>query len=134
MPDAQRSIELIFARTLMSHLSTPTFLVDEDAALVYFNPAAGDLLGLTWEEAGRMGAEEWGTRFGPFDPAGRQIPVEELPLTRAVRGGRPSHASCRIRSMTGDEHDIEVSAFPIVGSAQTRGAMAIFWRSEPAQG
>jgi PAS domain-containing protein len=122
-----RPIELIFARNLLSRLSTPSFLVDAEGMLVYFNDAAGDLLGVPYEQAGRMGPDEWGTRFGPFDAEGRPIPVAELPLTIALRSGRPSHAHMRIRSDAGKEHDIEVSAFPILGARGQRGAIAVFW-------
>lgn len=124
---ASRPIELIFARNLLARLSTPAFLVDADGLVVYFNDAAGDLLGVPFERAGRMGPDEWGTRFGPFGPDGRAIPVDDLPLTIALRSGRPSHALMRIRSDAGEEHDIEVSAFPILGAGGQRGAIAVFW-------
>lgn len=127
MAAAQRPIELILARNLMASLSTPAFLVDEDGELVFYNEAAGMLLGTRFEEGGRMGPEEWGSRFGPFDEAGRRVPLEELPLTVALRRGRPAHSRFRIRSLDGAEHDIEVSALPIVSTEGQRGAMAIFW-------
>jgi PAS domain-containing protein len=122
-----RPIELIFARNLLLRLSTPAFLVDEEGTLVFYNDAAGDLLGLPFEEAGRMGPDEWGTRFGPFGADGEKVPVADLPLTIALRRGRPSHAHFRIRSATAEEHDIEVSAFPILGTGGQRGAIAVFW-------
>ncbi len=124
---AQRPVELILARNLMSSLSTPAFLVDEDGVVVFYNEAAGALLGRRFEEAGRMGPEEWGSAFGPFDEAGAPIPLEDLPLTVALREGHPAHSSFRIRSLRGAEHEIEVSAFPIVTTEGARGAMAIFW-------
>jgi hypothetical protein len=74
-----------------------------------------------------MGAEEWGTAFGPFDEQGSPIPFDELPLTIALRQGRPAHADFRIRSLDGKDHEIEVSAMPIVTAGGSRGAMAIFW-------
>ena len=128
MDSAQKPLELILARNLITSLSTPAFLVGDDGALLFYNEAAGSLLGMPFEDAGRMEAEEWGTAFGPFDRNGDRVPIEELPLTVALREGRPAHAQFRIRSTKGDEHDIEVSAFPIVGAgAAQSGAMAIFW-------
>jgi PAS domain-containing protein len=123
----QKSLELILARNLMSSLSTPAFLVDEEGSLVFFNEAAGALLGKRFEEVGKMGPGEWGSVFGPFDTGGDPIPFEELPLTVALRQGRPNHSSFRIRSLDGKDHDIEVSAMPIVTTGGSRGAMAIFW-------
>jgi PAS domain-containing protein len=128
MDSAQKPLELILARNLITSLSTPAFLVDEDGVLLFYNEAAGSLLGMPFEEAGRMEADEWGTAFGPFGRDGEPVPIEELPLTVALREGRPAHANLRIRSTRGDEHEIEVSAFPIVGAGAARsGAMAIFW-------
>jgi PAS domain S-box-containing protein len=123
----QKPIELILARNLMASLSTPAFLVDEDGMLVFYNEAAGALLGKRFEEVGQMGPEEWGTAFGPFDENGDPIAFERLPLTIALRQGRPAHAEFQIRSMEGTEHQIEVSAMPIVAAGGARGAMAIFW-------
>jgi PAS domain S-box-containing protein len=124
---AQKPLELILARNLMSSLSTPAFLVDEDGELVFYNEAAGALLGKRFEEVGKMGPDEWGTAFGPFDKDGNKIPFDELPLTIALRKGRPAHANHRIRSLDGKNHEIEVSAMPIVATGGSRGAMAIFW-------
>ena len=127
MAAGQRPLELIHARNLMTGLSTPAFLVDEDGVLVFYNEAAGALLGRRFEEVGQLTPEEWGTAFGPLDPQGRPLAVEELPLTVALRGGRPAHSNFRIRALDGAEHGIEVSAIPINTSEGTRGAMAIFW-------
>jgi PAS domain-containing protein len=113
----------------MSNLSTPAFLVDLQGNLVFFNEAAGELLGLRFEEAGEMPPEEWGTRFEPVGVDGEPIPVAELPLSIAM-SGRPAHTHMRIRSAGGQEHDIEVSALPIVGTGGQCGSVAVFWPAE----
>src|ERR1700710_196159 len=46
MATEQRPVELILARGLMSNITTPAFLVDLLGTLVFFNDAAGELLGL----------------------------------------------------------------------------------------
>jgi PAS domain-containing protein len=127
MAEAQKPLELILARNLLSSISTPSFLVDADGTLVFFNEAAGALVGRRFEETGSMGPQEWGDAFGPVDPDGQPIPWERLPLTHALRHGRPMHARMNIHSHNGEVHDIEVSALPIVGTGGFRGAMAIFW-------
>jgi PAS domain-containing protein len=131
--EGQRPLELIHARNLLTGLSTPAFLVDEDGVLVFYNDAAGVLLGRRFEEVGRMGPAEWGTRFGPLDLDGRPLDLEQLPLTIALRRGRPAHATFRIRAIDGAEHDIHVSAIPITTTEGTSGAMAIFWPVEEEQ-
>ena len=130
MTEGQRPLELILARNLMAGLSTPAFLVDEEAVVVFYNEAAGALLGRRFEEAGRMRPEEWSTAFGPIDSFGKPIDLEHLPLTVALRRGRPAHHRFRIQSLDSGEHEIEVSAIPIVTTEGTRGAMAIFWPAE----
>jgi PAS domain-containing protein len=124
---SQKPLELILARNLMSALSTPAFLVDEGGVLVFYNEAAGILLGRRFEELGTVDAEEWGALFGPFDARGEPIPYEELPLVSAVRDGRPAHTALRIRSADGAEHAVEASAFPILTAHGSRGAIAVFW-------
>jgi PAS domain-containing protein len=127
---SQRPLELILARNLMSALSTPAFLVDEGGLLVFYNEAAGILLGKRFEELGIVGPREWGSLFGPFDESGEPIPYDELPRVRAGRGGRPAHAELSIRSTDGVQHEVEVSAFPILTPHGSQGAIAVFWPSQ----
>ena len=122
-------LELILARNLMSSISTPSFLVDTDGVLIFYNDAAASLLGQRFEEAGKMPWREWGARFGPFDDAGAPIPFEELPLTIALREGRPAHHSVTLSTHTGERSAVEVSAMPLVSTdGGFRGAIAFFWR------
>jgi PAS domain-containing protein len=125
----QRPLELILARNLMSALSTPAFLVDEGGLLVFYNEAAGLLLGKRFEELGTVGPQEWGSLFGPFDESGEPIPYDDLPLVKAVRAGRPAHAELTVRSTDGTQHEVEVSAFPILTPHGSQGAIAVFWPS-----
>jgi PAS domain-containing protein len=124
---AQKPVELIMARNLISALSTPAFLVDQGGVLIFYNEAAGALLGKRFEEVGTVGAPEWGSMFGPVDGEGNPIPYEELPLVLTVRQGRPMHSFLRIRSVDGVHHEIEVSALPILTAHGSRGGIAFFW-------
>jgi PAS domain-containing protein len=125
---AQKPLELILARNLLTSISTPAFLLDEHGALVFYNEAAGALLGRSFEDAGRMSPEEWISAYGPFGDDGKPIPLDDLSGTQAVRKGRPDHGVFRIRSAGGAEHRIESSTFPIVASEEgSSGAMILFW-------
>ena len=124
---AQQPIEMIQARTLAASLTTSCFLIDTTGTLVYFNEAAGELLGLSFEQAGPMEPDAWGTRFRPREPGGEEIEVEELPLTIALRAGRPAARRMEITSADREDHLIEVSALPIAGDTGRHGAMAMFW-------
>ena len=124
---SQRPLELILARNLLSSLSTPAFLADRTNDIVFYNEAAGALLGRRFEESGTMSAEQWLNDFGPLNERGEPIPLEQQPVTSALRANRASHARHRIRSLRGVVHDVEVSGVPIIGADGFHGAMVFFW-------
>jgi len=124
---AQKPLELILARNLLSSISTPAFLVADDGTLLFYNEAAGVLVGRRFEETGAMDAEEWTRAFGPLDDDGQPVAYEEIPLTLALRSGLPHHSSFRIRTASGDQREIEASAIPIIGSGGSSGAIVVFW-------
>lgn len=128
---AQKPLGLILARNFLTNLSTAAFLVDRDGGIIFYNEAAGALLGVSFEEFGRKRADEWGREVGPFDADGKPIGIEDLPTTRALRQGRPAHGEFCIRSVTGTKHEIEASAMPISGDEGQDGAMILFWPKEP---
>jgi PAS domain-containing protein len=126
-PMEQKPLELILARNFLTSLSTPAFLVDRDGALLFYNEAAGAMLGISFEESGRMPASEWGKAIGPFDDEGEPMPIEEIPTTKALRRGRPAHGRFTVRSVKGEVYEIESTALPIVADGGQEGAMIFFW-------
>jgi PAS domain-containing protein len=131
----QKPLQLILARNLLASLSTPAFLVDAPGDILFYNEAAGALLGRRFEGNGQMSAQEWLGTFGPFDPATNEpIPLEEQQVTRSLRANRPAHAKAIIRSTDGTEHKIAVSGLPIVNESDGfTGAMIFFWPETPEQ-
>ena len=128
MSGSQKPLELILARNLLTSVTTPAFLVARDGHLLFYNEGAGALLGRPFEDVGQLPPGEWSASFGPLDDDGKPIPLEELPLTQALRDGRPAHAEFSVRSVNGKHHKIAASAMPIVGNATgASGAMVIFW-------
>jgi PAS domain-containing protein len=126
---AQKPLEIILARNLLTSLSTPAFLVDGEARLLFYNEAAGALLGRSFEDSGRMEPEDWTTTFGPFED-GQPFTLDKHPLTVMLRAGRPAHAEFCIRSVSGEEYEIEASGVPLVGAGDLEsGAMILFWPS-----
>lgn len=111
----------------MSALSTPAFLVDDDGLLVFFNEAAGTLLGKAFEEIGHVGCSDWDGVFGPRDVTGEVVAYDELPVVRALRTTRPTHGSFGVRGFDGRVHAVESTAFPLIGAHGTEGALSIFW-------
>jgi PAS domain-containing protein len=123
----QKPLELILARNLLSSISTPAFLVGEQGMLLFYNEAAGALVGRRFEESGAMSAAEWTAEFGPFHPDGEPMSYDEIPLTMAIRSGRPAHFSFWIRTAGGAMREIAASGIPIIGAGGFSGAIVIFW-------
>ncbi len=125
---AQKPLELILARNLLTSISTPAFLVDGDACLLFYNEAAGALLGRSFEDTGRLHPAEWTSTFGPFADGDEPLALDENPLTAMLRAGKPGHARFVIHSASGTRHEIEASGFPLVGPDDAEsGAMILFW-------
>jgi PAS domain-containing protein len=122
----QQPLDLILARNLISVLETPSFLVDDDGVLVFFNGAAGALLGKSFEETGRLTREQWNA-IGPVDAQGNMIDSEEMPLTVTLREGRPAHGRFHIHTDEDRIVEVETSAVPLVSGGDFHGAVVVFW-------
>jgi PAS domain-containing protein len=130
-PDVpQHPIELILLRQLASYLTTPMFLVDAEARLLYYNEAAEALLGQPFPDATEMPRDAWLEAFAPRAPDGR--PLEDAnPLSVALAARQEQHASVVIRSLDGHDRRVEVTAVPLEGQAgRLLGAVAIFWPAD----
>jgi PAS domain-containing protein len=135
MSSQQKPLELIHARNLLSCVSTPAFLVDAAGDIVFFNEAAGAVLGRRYEETGSIGHEQWRRLIGPFDEQGEPIPFEQLALNVALRHGQAGHLQHQIREASGTLRDIEVSAVPLVATGGGfRGAIVFLWPAGEVDG
>jgi PAS domain-containing protein len=124
--DEQQPLELILARNLVSIISLAAVLVDVEGALVYYNDAAAEVIGSRFEERGRIPRAEWSAEMGPVDEQGRPVPIEQLPLTSALRDGSPGYARFFIRA-EGGLLEIVAGALPLVGASGNNGALVVFW-------
>jgi len=124
----EKDLTLILARDLASKLATPTFVVNPEGTLLYYNEPAERVLGTRYAETGEMPQEEWSSVFSPVDADGNQVPVEELPLSIALADRRPAHRPFAITGLDGVERTIAVTAFPLMPHPEELvGAVAIFW-------
>ena len=125
---AQKPLELILARNLLSSISTPAFLVGEHGALLFYNEAAAAMLGRRFEETGTMPAEEWTSEFGPFGSDDEPIPYDEIPATMALRDEPPVPRQLpdpRLRAATTRRSRPARSRSSAPGGSS--GAIVIFW-------
>jgi PAS domain-containing protein len=125
---ASQPVELILARNLISAVELAAFIVDPEGVVVFFNEAAGELIGRRFEEVGRLKREEWSSRFGPFDEFGQLLPTDSLPLTVALRQGLPATGRFRIRVRNEEMIEVEVSALALTTANGFQGALVVFWR------
>ena len=131
---AQKPLELILARNLLGSVSTPAFLIGEGGTLLFFNEAAGAMLGRRFEDTAILSAADWTSAFGPVDDSGEAIPYESIPATTALRNKRPYHGHFSIKGAGGVRREIAASAIPIVGPGGSSGAIVIFWPQEDEEG
>jgi PAS domain-containing protein len=130
---AQQPLDLILARNLISDIKLAAFLIDPDGVLVFFNDAAGQLVGRRFEEVGRLKREEWNSEFGPFDEFGKLMPTHDMPLARALREGLPAHDRFHISVGEDGMLDVDVSALPLTTAAGFQGAIVVFWQSDTGE-
>ena len=125
---SQQEIELILMRQLANYLNMPIFVVGMDGNLLFYNEAAGELVGRPYDEAGQLSLDQLEPAFHITNEDGSPLAYHELPVTTALREHRPSHNRIRFRGLDGVARVIEVTAFPLDGQAGRQlGAIAIFW-------
>lgn len=122
----QQPLELILARNLISIVQVAAFLTDAQGDVLFYNEAAGEILGRSFEETGRLTREQWNA-IGPVDAQGNPRVDQPLPLTTALQENRPAHGRFRIRSDGGGVVSVETSAVPLVGPDGFSGAIVVFW-------
>jgi len=67
----QQPLGLILLRQLASYLTVPMWIMDHDGNLLYYNDAAEGLLGVRFDDAGAISAEDLASRFEVTDPTAR---------------------------------------------------------------
>lgn len=127
----QLAVELILGRQLASYLGVPIFIVDPRGDMVYYNESAEAILGIRFEETGRMPMAEWSRVFTPTDAHGTPIEPDNLPLVIALQQGRPACDEFYILGLDESTRLIQVIGIPVIGQAGKRlGAMAVLWEVE----
>src|SRR5947208_2726004 len=71
MPSGQ-PLALILARNLVASVTVAAFITDPDGTIIFYNDAAGELLGHRFEETGKLSREEWAA-IGPVDAGGQPL-------------------------------------------------------------
>src|SRR5687768_3137775 len=126
----QQNLVLVLARELADKLATPTWAVDGEGKLLYFNEGAADVLGLSFGEAGHVSVTGLAAAFTPTDADGRPLSLAELPLGVAMWDHQPAHRSFQITDREGVVRSIAATAIPLFSHPNHFvGAVAIFWEA-----
>lgn len=128
---APQPLTLILARNLISDLTVCSFVTDAESAVVFYNDAAGALVGRRFEETGKLTREEW-REIGPLSAAGEPAEDDELPLATALRENRPAHGRFRICTDRRELLMVETSAIPLTSADGFHGAIVVFWTAAEA--
>jgi len=124
----QRDIGLILMRQLADGLAVPMLLADNHGDLLFFNESAERLLGQRFDDVGELVLEDRQRIFSFRDSDGNALPDEQAPLVVALREHRPVHRRVYMRGLDGRDHEIEVTAFPLLGGGgHLIGGVAMFW-------
>jgi PAS domain-containing protein len=115
-------VELILARNLISGISLPALLCDCEGAIVFFNDAAGELLGERFEETGTLSGDQWGSRFGVATD-GESTDGDDA-LWHAVREDLPVHRRVCLLSQ-GEPNEVELSTVPLRTVEGRKGSIVL---------
>lgn len=127
----QRPVEMILLRQLASYLTMPIWMMDDGGNLLYYNEPAERLLGVRFDDAGPIHADQLANMFRATDLEGNPISDKEMPAVIALTERAPAHESIRFCGLDGVWHDVEIAAIPIEGQGgRFLGVCATFWEIE----
>ncbi len=134
-PGSPKSLPLILARELASHLATPMFLLDAGGMLVFYNDAAALVLGKPFAELGEIPSGEFGAALQLSTVEGKPIPRRESPAGHAYYQRQPAHRTVMATGFSGERRTYEATAYPLIGAqGEMHGVVAVFWESPANEG
>jgi PAS domain-containing protein len=125
MAPQQQPLELILARNLVQNISTPALIADSEGSLVFYNEAAGEIIGRRFEEAGRLSQDRWRAALSPAD--GKDTAENADTLSQGLTGSAAAHGRFYIRGYDDREVEVEASAIPLTRDEDLHGTLIAFW-------
>jgi PAS domain-containing protein len=125
---------MILARQLASYLFVPVVVMDTTGTVVFYNEPAERILGVRFEETGRIDPEEADRLIELSDDPTASPEDTGRPMAIALEERRPAHAR-RLLLRRGDRVrlQVELTAFPIIDQdGRLLGAVAMFWERQSA--
>ncbi|HKG65461.1 MAG TPA: PAS domain S-box protein, partial [Solirubrobacteraceae bacterium] len=108
-------------RSILDSLQDGVVVYDEDDRIVFFNPAASEILGVS-EDSLSTGVRTW----EPLDAEGRPLDDKERPVARTARTGEPCvGVDIGLRTASGDLRWTTVSTRALHGQPAENGCYAV---------
>jgi PAS domain-containing protein len=123
---ASHPIELILARNLISELTLAALLSSSDGEVVFFNDAAGEILGRRFEDLGPLTAEQWDFEFGPREESLQPGWSDLLPHRAAEPQDPPDNGRAHLE-LRGKLVELGFVRVPISTIEGFRGAILLLW-------
>jgi PAS domain-containing protein len=126
---AQQPVEMILVRQLAGYLFVPVLVVDTTGTVVFYNEPAERILGVRFEETGRIDPEEADRLVELSDDPAAGPDGDGRPLVTALAQRRPVHARrWLLRRADRVRLQVELTAFPVIDQEdRVLGAVAMFW-------
>jgi|SRR5678815_2479669 len=126
---AQQAVEMILVRQLAGYLFVPVLVMDTTGTVVFYNEPAERILGVRFEETGRLGPEEADRLIEISADPGADPDDAGRPLVIALQQRRPVHARrWLLRRSDRVRLQVELTAFPVIDQEdRLLGAVAMFW-------
>ena len=129
---AQLPVEMILVRQLAGYLYVPVLVVDTTGTVVFYNEPAERILGVRFEETGRIDPKEVDRLIELSDDPAADAEDAVRPVIAALQDRRPVHVR-RSLLRRGDRVrlQVEITAFPLIDQDdRLLGAVAMFWERQ----
>lgn len=127
-PLAQHPIEMILLKQWASLIAVPVWITDADGRLVYYNEPTEEIIGMRFEDAGEMSADQLAEVFVIREIDGSPLANDDRPLMIALTKQMSAHRRIRFLRVDKQWREIAVTAIPIIGEGNRHlGAMVTMW-------
>lgn len=125
---AQHPIEMILLKQWASLIAVPVWITDAEGRLVYYNEPTEEIIGLRFEDAGELSADQLAEVFVICDLDGSPLAADDRPLMIALTKQMSAHRRIRFLRVDKQWREIAVTAIPIIGEGNRQlGAMVTMW-------